>query len=271
MTASSELIPPIGQTDWVAAAITLMRERLDGPLGMAELAAAVGFSPFHFNRMFRATIGIPPGEYLAALRLDRARQLLLTTSLDVTQICVEVGYSSLGSFTTRFTRMFGLAPGQLRRQAEHLVLPAQLALLPAAGVSSTAAAPAGLSGHIYAPDDEPRLIFAGVFPRLLPQGTPLACTLLSAPGIFQIVDDPPLPAGHYFLLCAALPWPPTAQQLLCPEPHMLAGVSPLLRTANAWQSPAAVYLQAPDPLWPPLLVFLPGLLERWAKKSTHLY
>ena len=82
---------------------------------MAELA---GWSPFHFSRVFTAVVGTSPAAFHAALRLERAKRLLLTTDLPVTEVCFESGYASPGSFTARFGHFVGVSPGRLRRLPE---------------------------------------------------------------------------------------------------------------------------------------------------------
>jgi len=104
-------------TSAIEQVIQIMHAHLHEPLSLDDLASAACLRPFHFNRVFRRLIGIPPGEFLSALRLQAARQLLLATSLSVTEICFEVGYSSIGSFTSRFTYMVGLPPRLLHQQA----------------------------------------------------------------------------------------------------------------------------------------------------------
>src|SRR5204863_6766090 len=88
-----------------------------------DLASVAYLSPSHFQRVFHRLIGIPPGEFLSALRLQAARRLLLTTSLSVTDICFEVGYNSIGSFTSRFTHLVGLPPRLLRQRAHEFEPP----------------------------------------------------------------------------------------------------------------------------------------------------
>ncbi len=102
--------------------ISAMRGRVGDTLPLHAMAEIAHLSPYHFARVFRQVTGIPPGEFLGALRLERAKQLLLTTDLSVTEICFEVGYGSLGTFTSRFTRLVGLPPGRTRRLPEELVL-----------------------------------------------------------------------------------------------------------------------------------------------------
>src|SRR5713101_2064819 len=106
------------QTQAVECAIQAMHTHLHELLTLEDLASVACLSPSHFHRVFRRLIGIPPGEFLSALRLQAARRLLLTTPLSVTDICFEVGYSSMGSFTSRFTHMVGLSPRVLRQRAQ---------------------------------------------------------------------------------------------------------------------------------------------------------
>src|SRR6266487_2532352 len=106
------------QTQAVERAIQTMHTHLHEPLTLEELAAVACLSPSHFTRVFCRLIGIPPVEFLSALRFQMARRLLLTTSLSVTEICFEVGYTSMGSFTSRFTHLVGLSPRLLRQRAQ---------------------------------------------------------------------------------------------------------------------------------------------------------
>ncbi len=101
----------------VERVIQAMRAQLAEPLSLEEMAEIACLSPFHFNRVFRSITNIPPGEFLAVQRLDAAKRLLLTTSLSVTDVCFELGYTSLGTFTTRFKQLAGMSPLQLRQLA----------------------------------------------------------------------------------------------------------------------------------------------------------
>src|SRR5450432_625377 len=101
----------------VERVIQTMHTHLCEPLALEDMADIACLSPYCFSRVFHQIVGIPPGEFLATLRLDRAKQLLLTTSLSITDICFEVGYVGLGSFTTRFTQQVGVSPRHLRNLA----------------------------------------------------------------------------------------------------------------------------------------------------------
>src|SRR5215218_1141666 len=80
------------------------------PLGVADLAAAAGLSRAHFSREFRRAFGVSPHAYLLTRRLERAAALLRVTDHRVAEICLSVGLTSVGSFTTSFTRTYGVSP-----------------------------------------------------------------------------------------------------------------------------------------------------------------
>src|SRR5947207_15840476 len=94
------------QMQAIERVIQIMHTHLYEVLTLQDLASAACLSPSHFHRVFRRLIGIPPGDFLSALRFQAARRLLVTTSLSVTEICFDVGYPSTGSFTMRFTHLF---------------------------------------------------------------------------------------------------------------------------------------------------------------------
>ncbi|MFE3100827.1 helix-turn-helix transcriptional regulator [Nocardia tengchongensis] len=82
------------------------------PLDLGALAAAAGVSKYHFLRCFAATYGKTPALYLAERRIERAQDLLRATNVTVTEACMLVGYSSLGSFSRKFTDLVGMSPSE---------------------------------------------------------------------------------------------------------------------------------------------------------------
>jgi transcriptional regulator GlxA family with amidase domain len=101
----------------VEEAVSYMAGHLGEPLALREVAGAVAVSPRHLTRLFNRVAQRSPMESLTALRLDRAAELLRTSDKRVTDVCTEVGYSSLSHFVRLFTRRFGLTPGRYARQA----------------------------------------------------------------------------------------------------------------------------------------------------------
>jgi AraC-like DNA-binding protein len=84
------------------------------PLGVDELARAAGLSRAHFSREFHRAFGEPPHAYLLTRRLERAAALLRMTDRSVADICFSVGLRSVGSFTSSFSRTYGLSPTAYR-------------------------------------------------------------------------------------------------------------------------------------------------------------
>lgn len=95
----------------------LMDRRYAEPLDLDSVAAAAGYSRYHFVRAFRAAYGQPPGRYLSQRRVERAKELLRSVNLSVTEVCFLVGFSSLGSFSTRFKELVGVPPSEYQRDA----------------------------------------------------------------------------------------------------------------------------------------------------------
>jgi AraC-like DNA-binding protein len=86
------------------------------PLDLGAMAAEAGFSRYHFAREFRVAFGETPGAYLSRRRVERAKDLLASANLTVTEICMLVGFTSLGSFSRRFTELVGCSPSEYRRR-----------------------------------------------------------------------------------------------------------------------------------------------------------
>jgi AraC-like DNA-binding protein len=92
----------------------LVDVRYGDALSVADMARVAGLSRSHFAREFRRTFGESPHSYLLTRRLERAAALLRMTDRSVADICMSVGLVSVGSFTTSFTRTFGLSPTAYR-------------------------------------------------------------------------------------------------------------------------------------------------------------
>lgn len=97
------------------------RDRIDReyaqPLDVEAIARGVHMSAGHFSRQFKLAYGESPYSYLMTRRIERAMALLRQGNLSVTEVCFEVGCSSLGTFSTRFTELVGVPPSVYRREA----------------------------------------------------------------------------------------------------------------------------------------------------------
>ncbi|PSL02122.1 AraC family transcriptional regulator [Haloactinopolyspora alba] len=104
------------------ALLRRVRDRIDReyaqPLDVEALARGVNVSAGHLSREFRRAFGESPYSYLMTRRIERAMALLRRGDLSVTEVCFEVGCSSLGTFSTRFTELVGVPPSVYRRQTD---------------------------------------------------------------------------------------------------------------------------------------------------------
>lgn len=239
----------------VERVIGIMRTSTEA-LTLDDLAETAGLSPFYFARTFRSVVGIPPGEFQAALRFERAKHLLLTSPASVTEICFEVGYDSLGTFSSRFKRLVGIGPAQFRelpgiiagmdlrsRMSRDVVMPPL-----AASVEGTIDAPAGLRSHVY----------VGLFRDTIASSRPLAGQVLPEPGAFVL---PQVPPGTYVVLAAALPDAGTPLDHLLPGPEILVARSePVVVRAPCDRHQRRLVMRPLSSMDPPLLTALPALL-----------
>lgn len=111
-------------------ALRRARDRIDRDyaqeLGVPALAAGAGYSTGQFIRAFEAAYGETPGRYRTRRRVERACELLRSVNLSVTEVCVLVGFTSLGTFSRRFSELVGRSPSAYQREAARLGGPAPI-------------------------------------------------------------------------------------------------------------------------------------------------
>ena len=246
----------------VGRAIDLMRTQFHEPLTLGRIADVAQLSPFHFNHIFRLLTGIRPSVYLAALRIEEAKKLLLTTDRSVTDICFDVGYTSLGTFTTRFSQFVGTTPTQLRQINQDQAfyssfhdwnrLQRDLHMLqPREGNSA-------VEGIVSASHPVHGLIFVGAFLDPLPQGHPVGCTVLTKPGRYQL---PALPDGRYYLFATVLQPSSCVTELLQVKAALRYGAQePVFIHHDCSYAPMDLALKPASWIDPPILIILPWLL-----------
>lgn len=109
------LMPP--RAEWYASvrqARTFMDERFAEPLDLDSICREAHFSRYHFIRLFRSAFGVTPHQYLTQKRIEKAKELLAANELSVIEVCLALGFQSLGSFSTLFQRNVGRSPQQFR-------------------------------------------------------------------------------------------------------------------------------------------------------------
>ncbi|HYE07052.1 MAG TPA: AraC family transcriptional regulator [Planctomycetota bacterium] len=180
----------------VARVIGEMRARIDGTFPIAEMARIAGLSPCQFGRVFARLTGVTPHRFLSALRLQAAKRLLLTSDRQVTEISLDVGRDSLGTFISSFTRYVGLSPSRFRARSRRRapMPPPASRPVPAPGAGRIAGSidAGGRVGHVL----------VAAFAEPIPQGRPHACAMVATPGGFTLA---PVPAGRSHLFAVLLP------------------------------------------------------------------
>ncbi len=149
-------------------------------------------SRYHFCRTFRRVTGISPTQFLSALRMEEAKNLLETTCLSVTEISIQVGYSSMSTFCTRFAASVGVSPTMYRRAGDAI---SELHLRP----SPLPPSGATVQGRLLSPADEQVTgpVFIGLFPERIAQGRPAGYAMLDQPDRFELTQ---VPCGRWHLL-----------------------------------------------------------------------
>lgn len=244
----------------IRRSIRHMQGRLAEKLALDEMAAVACMSSFHFLRVFQSLTGVPPARFLGALRLEAAKSLLMRTDRCVFDICQDVGYSSLGTFSTRFAQLVGLSPARYREMYRELRSgSARATALPRQNlpVSSN---PHWRGRIEHVPPDA--LLFVGLFESRIPQTLPLACDILAGTDEFRLdlPDDADADAAYHVLSVALLPVPDFDR--LFDNRSLIGAVGaagPV--TARELDLPVSLQLRAPDLLDPPVLVAFPLLMH----------
>lgn|SRR5215213_708363 len=255
----------------VERVIRAMRAELCEHLSLQSLAEIAILSPFHFDRIFRQITGIPPCQFLGALRLEAAKRLLLTTQMSVTDICFEVGYNSLGTFITRFTQLVGLPPRRLRHLADVALHTSPVAFNrhKRSWPRSSAREP-GITGRVESPDGFSGPVLVGLFPTRIPQGRPVACALLSGPGQYQMDQ---IPDGRYYAFAASFKSSRDPLAYLLPDDENIrvgAGPDQLVVKDGKAGGNHDIELRCLELTDPPLLIALPFLLSERRDLSSSL-
>lgn len=112
---------------------------------VAAVARRAGIAPFHFIRLFKAVFGETPHQFRSLAQIERAKELLVLTDQTVSEVCLNVGFTSLGSFSALFTRRVGLSPSAFQRRHRPSRKPRRMpaALIPGCLSLMGAANPAG--------------------------------------------------------------------------------------------------------------------------------
>lgn len=97
-----------------------LQEHYTDSFSLRKVAEYSCMSQYHFSRVFTTVFGESPNTFVARLRIEKAKKLLITGNLSISEVCAEVGYSSVGSFSSLFKEKVGISPSQYRRTLRSL-------------------------------------------------------------------------------------------------------------------------------------------------------
>ena len=240
----------------VERVISYMRSHLENPFDLDQIARLAAISKFHFVRVFEEITGTTPHHFLACLRVQRAKELLLNTGFSITEICMQVGYSSLGSFSASFSALVGASPQQFRTLPKRLT-PTQFARAVWHFLASDqrVVGPA-LEGVVEGPRKLHGFTFVGAFTTGVPQGMPLSGTVLLAPGQFRI-QRPDVPDFH--LLGAFIPLSADLSTIVTTLPVGMVASTRVQESGAGGGAKPRLVLRPLRPTDPPIVLALPAL------------
>jgi len=240
--------------------IEMMWDRYEEPLQLADLAHEAVFSKFYYSRMFRELTGTSPGRFLSAIRLFMAKRLLLETSSSVTSISYRVGYNSLGTFTSRFTRSVSISPARYRTLA-HKGLPP----IPTFSMSCPGQRMSELTGSLRIPCTNSTLrVYVGAFDSPIVEGLPKACDVLDSSGQFQLS----VPDGTWFVRAAAVARHEGEPGARIRRPQLIGTAWPV-EVNGAHVQDIDLPLRPAGPFDLPILLALPELDGRYLTPQTQ--
>jgi len=248
--------------------IEYIKQHIYEPITLTELARYAAYSPYHFIRIFKERIGVPPQYYVSTLRLQHAKDLLIHTNLSVRDISLEVGQSSLGTFTTRFTERVGMTPSEFRNSpvmSEHYLHSLQQFNNWEVSINKRSQN-AKLEGNIKAEIPFDGIVLIGLFPKPIPEGLPLYGTLLRKLGDFCFTDVKP---GSYYLMATSVSWGSQTVDFILPHSTLRTRAKdPIVIESDKPVPFQKVMLYTPRLDDPPILISLPLLMGRFLNRVT---
>jgi AraC family transcriptional regulator len=247
----------------VARVVAALRERFAEPISLDEMARIAISSPFHFNRVFRQMTGLPPGRFVCALRIQAAKRLLVTTTRSVTKVCLDVGYSSLGTFSSHFTQYVGASPVRFRYVSRTIALEEllQRCATMERNEPDPVYRPGSVLGRVRMPEEFTGLVVVGLFRAPIPRGRPVACGFADSGGGFHLTD---VPDGRFYLFGTALEFSGDPARHLVGEPTLRGRAGPLVVSAGVTFADTSIKLRPPQVTDPPILASLPVLIAERA-------
>ncbi|WP_339217197.1 AraC family transcriptional regulator [Ornithinibacillus sp. FSL M8-0202] len=250
----------------ILQAIEYMNDHLDEEITSEKLANHVGYSPFHFSRVFKEVTGVPPRHYLSALRIEAGKEALVNPSDSIIKAVLGAGFRSAGSFSSKFKQYVGLSPKQFQKNIKPLhrfmnEYDVSTNLLPLEALEPS------VTCRIIVPPSFNGLIFIGLFSKPIPDQAPIIGTAINHQQTSCTFSN--VPKGKYYVLAVAIAKSlnPLSYFLLS---NALRGIAEKpVDTEHHRASFTEVTLREALPYDPPILINLPKLLFDTTKANQE--
>ncbi|MDQ1743427.1 MAG: AraC family transcriptional regulator [Pseudonocardiales bacterium] len=245
--------------DPVAASIEYMWQHLDEQITLDNMASAALFSRFYFSRVFHGVTGTSPGRFLTAVRMAQSKIILATTDYSVSEVAASVGYDSLGTFTTKFSKSVGISPAVFRKYSRNPDCWEQDGFRQA-----RPSGPAGtgrLVGTLELAQALPPESLANcrtyvvAFKSATTEGLPYACEIIDGLAGWRMLD---LPDGEWFIRAITVATG-TADHIPPRRAPLLVGGITRVRISGGASVPVTVPMHEPAITDLPILILIPEL------------
>ncbi|MCU9614891.1 AraC family transcriptional regulator [Caldibacillus lycopersici] len=241
----------------IIQSIEYMKSHLNEDITSEQLAYYIGYSPYHFSRVFKEVTGVSPRHYLSALRIESGKQVLVNSSDSIVKAMLKAGFRSSGTFSSKFKQFVGVSPKQFQQTMEslhqfvndfdsHTILDPLEAFAPS------------ITCKVIAPPTFKGTIFVGLFPRPIPDQVPIVGTALPHHQTSCTFSN--VPTGKYYLLAAAISRSLNPKHYFDLSNALRGMADDPIHTEHNSATFTEVTLREPLPFDPPILINLPKLL-----------
>ncbi|WP_407270336.1 helix-turn-helix domain-containing protein [Radiobacillus sp. PE A8.2] len=256
----------IYKIDVVVKAIEFMRINLDKQITSEDLARSVGYSPYHFTRIFKEVTGISPRHFLSALRVEAGKEILVNASSpSVLKTLLSIGFQSIGTFSTKFKQFVGLSPKKFQLNARLLHKYINQYQNDEVILNTKFNSPI-ITINLDVPNSFKGLIFIGLFPRPIPDQKPIMGTVVKDQTRCVFTCIPP---GNYFIMAAAIPWSMNPKDYFILDKALRGKIDPVVQVAKDTDTEQTISLREALPTDPPILINLPQLLFEREKNRAN--
>lgn len=247
-------------------AIQYMKMHLDHDLTAEQLAAHVGYSHYHFIRVFKRVTGISPRHYLSALRIEAGKLHLLKEPSLLIKILNSIGFQSAGSFNTRFKQLVGISPQKFRTTSKQLFNHMNEWEHKQLELADDDEAPSRLTCQIITPPSFRGMIFVGLFPRPIPDQRPIMGTAMNQSSRFCTFTN--IPPGMYYVMVAGITWSINPRDYFLLNQALRGIYEDPIQIKKESKLNISFALRDPLPQDPPIVINLPMLLYEQNKQKS---